>query len=98
MRHVLKLSILPFVFIAPIATAQTGAELTVDRIFNSAEFRADPSPTLHWLGNEANYVDVREGSFYTVDIGSGRSTLLVDAAAFVGEDGKRLDIEDVTWS
>lgn len=98
MRRVLNLS-LPFaLLIAPVVHAQTGSELTVDRIFNSAEFRAQPSPTLHWLGNEANYVDVREGSFYTVDVGSGRSTLLVDAAAFVGEDGKRLNIEDVTWS
>jgi dipeptidyl-peptidase-4 len=98
MRRVLKPSILPFLLIAPVAAAQTTTELTVDRIFNTAEFRAEPSPTLHWLGNEANYVDVRKGSFYTVDIGSGRSTLLVDAAAFVGEDGKRLNIEDVTWS
>ncbi|MEX1186074.1 MAG: S9 family peptidase [Gemmatimonadaceae bacterium] len=98
MRRVLKLSILSLVLAAPVAGAQSPTELTVDRIFNSAEFRAQPSPTLHWLGNEANYVDVREGSFHMVDIGSGRSTLLVDAAAFVGEDGKRLDIEDVIWS
>ncbi len=98
MRHALRLAFLPFVLIASVGTAQTTSELTVDRIFNSPEFRAEPSPTLHWLGNEANYVDVREGSFYTVDVGSGRSTLLVDAAAFVGEDGKRLNIEDVTWS
>ena len=98
MRRVLNFSVLAVALIAPVAAAQTSSELTVDRIFNSAEFRAQPSPTLHWLGNEANYVDVREGSFYTVDMGSGRSTLLVDAAAFVGEDGKRLNIEDVTWS
>ncbi|MEX0908925.1 MAG: hypothetical protein WDZ58_04090, partial [Gemmatimonadaceae bacterium] len=84
----MKLALLPFVFLAPVVDAQTSSELTVDRIFNSAEFRAQPSPTLHWLGNEANYVDVREGSLHTVDIGSGRSTLMVDAAAFVGEDGK----------
>ncbi|MDQ3515458.1 MAG: hypothetical protein M3403_01600, partial [Gemmatimonadota bacterium] len=98
MRRVLKVSALSLVFAASGASAQTTAALTVDRIFNSAEFRAEASPTLHWLGNEANYVDVRDGSFYTVDIGTGRRTLLVDAAAFTDESGKRLNIEDLTWS
>ena len=98
MRRALKLSTVCLAAFAPTVSAQTTSQLTVDRIFNSAEFRAEPSPTIHWLGNEANYVDVREGSFFTVDIGTGRRTLLVDASAFTDETGKRLDIEDLTWS
>jgi len=98
MRRVLNLSALSLIVLASVGSAQTTSTLTVDRIFNSAEFRAEPSPTLHWLGNEANYVDVRDGSFFTVDIGTGRRTLLVDASAFTDESGKRLDIEDLTWS
>jgi dipeptidyl-peptidase-4 len=98
MRRVLDLCALAFVFVASDAAAQSTSPLTVDRIFNSAEFRAEPSPTVHWLGDEANYVEIRDGSFYSVDIGTGRSTLLVDASAIVLEDGTKVDIEDLTWS
>ena len=98
MRRVLKLSAICLTACAPVASAQTGSELTVDRIFNSAEFRAEPSPTIHWLGNEANYADLRGSSLFSVDIASGRSTLLVDGSGLVGEDGKAIAIDELTWS
>ena len=98
MRRVLKVSALSLVFAASGASAQTTTALTVDRIFNSAEFRAEPSPTLHWLGNEANYADLRGNNLFTVDVATGRSTLLVDGSGFVGEDGKTIEIDELTWS
>jgi dipeptidyl-peptidase 4 len=97
MLRALTRSALALLVVASVAYGQ-GTPLTVDRIFNSAEFRAEPSPTIHWLGNEANYVTERDGSLFTVDIGTGRSTLLVDASAFTDAAGKRLDVEDIVWS
>lgn len=97
MLRVLKFSVLVCAVATPM-TAQVPSELTVDRIFNSAELRAEPSPRLHWLGNEANYVTERDGGFYTVDIGTGRSTLLVDAGVLVDENGKPLSIDEVVWT
>lgn len=98
MRRAFAVPAFLLLVLAPAAAAQTSSPLTVDRIFNSAEFRAEPSPTVHWLGNEANYVDVRNGNFYTVDIGTGRRVLLVDSSAFRDESGRLLDIEDLVWS
>lgn len=97
MFRVLTRSALALLVVVSVAAGQ-GTPLTVDRIFNSAEFRAEPSPTVHWLGNEANYVDERDGSFFTVDIGTGRRTLLVDASAFTDAAGKRIEVEDLVWS
>ena len=97
MLRVLTRSALALLVALPVANGQ-GTPLTVDRIFRSAEFRADPSPTVHWLGNEANYVDERDGSFFTVDIGTGRRTLLVDSSVFTDPSGKRISVEDLIWS
>jgi dipeptidyl-peptidase-4 len=84
------------------AEAQSADSLTVDRIFRLNEFGAAATPTVQWLGNEANYIDVRSGQagseISRFDVANGRSTRLIDPAILVGDGGARIEIEELTLS
>ncbi len=95
-------TIVGLVFAVPLA-AQEVPRLSVERIFGKHEFAGAPSPTIHWLKDSASYVDVRAGrgggsDIVRVDVLTGRTTVLAGAASIVGEDGHRIEIEDLALS
>lgn len=83
--------------------AQAAQPLSVERIFAKNEFRSAPLPTIHWLKDGASYLDTRDNAsggsdIVRIDVVTGRATVLADASAIVGTDGKRLTVEDILLS
>lgn len=77
--------------------------LTIDRIFGGSDFRSAPMPSVHWLSDGSSYVDLRSNpaggsDIVRVDLVTGDTTVLADAAAIVDESGRRIDIEEVQLS
>lgn len=84
---------------APLA-AQRGDPgiLTVERIYNSAEFRGQFPGEIRWL-NDSTYTMVEGSSIVAVDAASGRKTPLVSEALLrPGGSAAALEVEDYTWS
>ena len=78
--------------------------LTVERIFNTREFRGQFFGQVHWL-DDSTYTAVEPGpegkgtQLVRVDAASGRKTTLVPASALVSAGGKdTVDIEDYDWN
>jgi len=77
--------------------------LTVDRIFAGTDFRVAPLPSIEWLADGRSYLDTRSNAagghdIVKIDLVTGAATTLADAAAIVGSNGKRLDIESMQLS
>lgn len=79
-------------------------QLTVDRIFRTGEFRAATLPETHWLKDGVSFIDVRAvnggagSEIIRTDAVTGKTSVLVPAAALTGSDGKALQVEDMTLS
>lgn len=84
--------------------AAAAAQLTVDRIFRGGEFRGATLPETHWLKDGVSFIDVRAANggagseIIRTDAVTGKTMVLVPAAALVGSDGKLLQVEDMTLS
>lgn len=77
--------------------------LTVDRIFGSAEFRGATIAAPRWMRDGRSVIEIRAdpqgGSVLAkVDLVTGVSTVLADAAALTTPDGRHLTVEDVALS
>ncbi|HKG95696.1 MAG TPA: S9 family peptidase [Gemmatimonadaceae bacterium] len=83
--------------------AASGATLTVDRIFRHEEFKSATLPSVHWLKDGRSYVDVRANAgggsdIVRVDLLTGASTVLADAASLVDAGGARFEVEEIELS
>ncbi|HEX6669860.1 MAG TPA: DPP IV N-terminal domain-containing protein, partial [Gemmatimonadales bacterium] len=89
----------------PVAAQQTDpSRLTVQRIYGSPEFAAQPFGPSRWLGDGSAYTTVEPADgggqdIVRYDVESDRREILVPARQLVpaGADGP-LDIEDYAWS
>ncbi len=100
----LFLAVLLAVIVPVAARGQSNAtSLTVDRIFAGRDFQSAPLPSIHWLADGRSYLGTRSNpaggeDLVRVDLVTGQTTTLVDAAVIVGADGKRLSIENIELS
>ena len=100
----LFLAVLLAVIVPVAARGQSNAtSLTVDRIFAGRDFQSASLPSIHWLADGRSYLGTRSNpaggdDLVRVDLVTGQTTTLVDAAVIVGADGKRLSIEDIELS
>jgi dipeptidyl-peptidase 4 len=91
---------------AQSAAAEAGRaadSLTLDALFKQGSFRSAVLPNVVWLANGRSYLDVRADSsggtdIVRIDLVTGDTTEMADAAALVAPDGSRLEVEDVTLS
>jgi dipeptidyl-peptidase-4 len=88
---------------APVVAQDAASRLSIQRIFATRDFASAPLPNIHWLKDGASYVDVRpaEGGgsdIVRVALATGAVSVMAPAAALVGADGKRLEIEEITLS
>ena len=82
------------------------ALLTIDRIYQSGEFRQDRSPQMRWIKNGAQYTTLERSKqlkggrdIIAYDTESGNRTVLVEAAQLVPEGkDKALSISNYIWS
>ncbi len=85
---------------------QDSTKLTLDRIFNSGEFRQDYFGRYKWLGNGDYYTllersdSVKGGrDIVKYNTKSGKSEILINAKSFIPEgEEKPLKISNYTWS
>jgi dipeptidyl-peptidase-4 len=88
---------------APLAAQQAAtppSQLTVDRIFGTADFRLQTLPTIQWMddGQRYTFVDAN-GDLIVEDATTGRRETLVAAASLVMPGAQTpLPIEDYEWS
>lgn len=87
---------------AQTAPATGDRKLTVDRIFKTGEFRPAVLPETHWLRDGESFIDVRDAGagseIVRTDAVTGRTTVLVPAAALTGTNGRPLRVESLTLS
>ena len=85
------------------ATSQSASQLTVQRIFASREFASEAPPAINWSRDGTSYVELRPATgggtdVIRVDAVTGRPTVLASGSGLVGEDGKPMDVEELTLS
>src|SRR6185503_14826115 len=111
MRRALLVSLLTAT-LGGLAAAQRAAapadstQLTVDRIYASAEFRGGSVGTLAWLSDGSAYTklesstETKDGSdIVRYDAQSGARTILVPAARLIpAGESDPLEIDDYSWS
>jgi dipeptidyl-peptidase 4 len=91
--------------LAPLALqAQSGSgDLTIQRIFKSAEFRSAALPSLTWASNGRSYVELRPNAqggtdVVRVDTRTGAATVVATGQQLVGDDGQPISVEDIQMS
>jgi dipeptidyl-peptidase-4 len=87
---------------APAAAQQAtpASQLTVDRIFGTADFRLQTLPTIQWMddGQRFTFVDAA-GDLIVEDAATGRREVMVAAASLVPQGAQQpLPIESYQWS
>ena len=90
--------------VTPLVAQGTGdpSRITVERIFDSPDFRGGAIPRPSWLSTGSSYIIPRPAKdggteLVKVDIATGRETVLANADQLAAE-GKRLDVEDISLS
>ncbi|HEU4641560.1 MAG TPA: S9 family peptidase [Gemmatimonadaceae bacterium] len=82
--------------------SQDSTTLSVDAIFGRYEFAGAQFPDIHWLADGSAYVTTRSGErgddIVRVDPATGRSTVLIDAAALARGMGEPARVEDIVLS
>jgi dipeptidyl-peptidase-4 len=79
------------------------SQLTVDRIFRSAELAPSLGTSVHWMNDGRSYVDARPdpaggADIVRVDAVTGAVTVLAPASAVIDERGRRIVVEDIQLS
>jgi dipeptidyl-peptidase-4 len=95
---------LPLLLAAAPLEAQTAdpSRITVERIFDSPDFRGGAIPQPAWLHSGSAYIDARPAKdggteLVKVDIATGTEEVLVRADQLSAQ-GKRIDVEDLSLS
>jgi dipeptidyl-peptidase 4 len=86
----------------PLAAQQTTApsQLSVERIFATADFRNQTLPAIQWMRDGQRYTFVGDGGDLVVEnAASGQRETIVAAAGLLPQGAQRpIDIEDYEWS
>jgi dipeptidyl-peptidase-4 len=88
---------------APRTASHAADSLSLEALFQRGAFRGAALPNVVWLANGRSYLDLRADpaggtDIVRIDLVTGDTTELADAASLVAPDGSRLDVEDVTLS
>ncbi|HEY6119178.1 MAG TPA: hypothetical protein VIV66_04415, partial [Pyrinomonadaceae bacterium] len=106
-RKLLPALVTLVILVMPLQAQQTGkGKLTLDRIFNSSEFRSETFGPARWLDDGAAYTTLEPSpanknarDIVRYDAATGRREVLVPAASLVPKDTREpLQIEDYAWS
>lgn len=85
------------------AQQRADTSITIDAIFRRGEFRSAPLPDVHWLKDGRSYLDLvpdAQGGMdiVRVDLVSGATQVIADAKSVVDENGKPIEIEEISLS
>lgn len=85
------------------ASPAAADSLSIDAIFRRGDFRGASMPSVVWLANGRSYLDLRSDpaggtDIVRIDLVTGDTTEMADAAALVAPNGSRLTVEEVTLS
>jgi dipeptidyl-peptidase 4 len=88
---------------SPPPSPPPSGELSVQRIFRSAEFRSAPLPSLGWAPSGTSYVELRPNAkggsdIVRVDVRTGVASTVVAGEQLIGDDGQPIGIEDIQVS
>ena len=88
---------------APAGRTATADSLTIEAIFQRGAYRGASMPSVVWLADGRSYLDLRADpaggtDIVRIDLVTGDTTEMADAAALVAPDGSRLEVEEVTLS
>ncbi|HEX6059244.1 MAG TPA: S9 family peptidase [Gemmatimonadaceae bacterium] len=88
---------------APAGRAATADSLTIEAIFQRGAYRGASMPGVVWLADGRSYLDLRADpaggtDIVRIDLVTGDTTELADAATLVAPDGSRLTVEEVALS
>lgn len=92
--------LLAFLATLPLAAQAPQNQITVDRIFSSGDFFPEGPPDAHFLSGGRSFIEARPTpggvEIVRTDIATGASTVLVPAGKVVGDNGQRLDVQDIS--
>ncbi|HZE70960.1 MAG TPA: S9 family peptidase [Pyrinomonadaceae bacterium] len=106
-RKILPALVTLLILVIPLQAQQTDkGKLTLDRIFNSSEFRSETFGPARWLDDGTAYTTLEPSTanknardIVRYDAATGRREVLVPVASFVPKDTHEpLQIEDYAWS
>lgn len=83
-------------------TTDLMAQLTLERVWFSGEFRQERMSSVEWFKDGSQYLSLKQtetGTDYVLtNVKSGETTILVDGGVFTTPDGEKLNVEDHTFS
>jgi len=106
-RKILPALVTLLILVIPLQAQQTDkGKLTLDRIFNSSEFRSETFGPARWLDDGTAYTTLEPSTanknardIVRYDAATGRREVLVPVASFAPKDTHEpLQIEDYAWS